>query len=64
MRVKEILTGKPACVIVVCPLKSIVHDQLSEATAMGLTATSLSDSSLEDVENGNYQLIFGSAEDP
>ena len=35
VRVKEILTGKPACVIVVCPLKSIVHDQLSEATAMG-----------------------------
>ena len=63
MRVKEILTGKPACVIVVCPLKSIVHDQLSEATAMGLTATSLSDASLEDLENGKYKLIFGSAEE-
>ena len=63
VRVKEILTGKPACVIVVCPLKSIVHDQLSEATAMGLTATALSDASLEDVENGKYQLIFGSAEE-
>ncbi|CAH3022187.1 unnamed protein product, partial [Porites evermanni] len=63
VRVKEILTGKPACVIVVCPLKSIVHDQLSKATAMGLTATSLSDASLEDVENGKYQLIFGSAEE-
>ena len=63
MRVKEILTGKPACVIVVCPLKSIVHDQLSEATAMGLTATSLSDASLDDVENGKYQLMFASAEE-
>ena len=63
VQVKEILTGKPACVIVVCPLKSIVYDQLSEATAMGLTATSLSDASLEDVENGKYQLIFGSAEE-
>ena len=63
VQVKEILSGKPACVIVVCPLKSIVYDQLSEATAMGLTATSLSDASLEDVENGKYQLIFGSAEE-
>ena len=63
VQVKEILTGKPACVIVVCPLKSIVHDQLSEATAMGLTATSLSDASLDDVENGKYQLIFASAEE-
>ena len=63
VRVKEILTGKPACVIVVCPLKSIVHDQLSEATAVDLMATSLSDASLEDVEKGKYQLIFGSAEE-
>lgn len=62
VRVKEILSSKPACVIVVCPLKSIVQDQLSEASSMGLTATSLSDASLEDVENGKYQLIFASAE--
>ena len=41
VRVKGILTGKPACVIVVCPLNA----------------------SLEDVENGKYQLIFGSAEE-
>ena len=61
VRVKEILTGKPACVIAVCPLKSILHDQLSDATKMGLAATSLSDASLEDVENGKYKLIFGSA---
>lgn len=63
VRVKEILSSKPACVIVVCPLKSIVQDQLSEASSMGLTATSLSDASLEDVENGKYQLIFASAEE-
>ena len=60
---KEILTGKPACVIVVCPLKSILHDQLSDATKMGLTVTSLSDARLEDLENGKYKLIFGSAEE-
>ena len=63
VRVKEILTGKPACVIVVCPLKSILHDQLSDATKMGLTATSLSEASFDDEENGKYKLIFGAAEE-
>ena len=63
VRVKELLSSKPSCVIVVCRLKSIVQDQLSEACSMGLTATSLSDARLENVENGKYQLIFASAEE-
>ena len=29
IRVKQILSSKAACVIVVCPLKSIVQDQLT-----------------------------------
>ena len=63
IRVKQILSSKAACVIVVCPLKSIVQDQLTEASLMGLTATSLASGSLQDVENGKYQLIFASAEE-
>ncbi|PFX25697.1 ATP-dependent helicase SGS1 [Stylophora pistillata] len=63
IRVKQILSLKAACVIVVCPLKSIVQDQLAEASLMGLTATSLAGASLQDVENGKYQLIFASAEE-
>ena len=47
---KEILTGKTS-VIVVCPLKSIVQDQIAEASSMGLTAVSLADNCLEDIEN-------------
>jgi len=50
-------------VIVVCPLKSIVQDQLTEASFMGLTATFLASASLQDVENSKYQLIFASAEE-
>ena len=42
------------------PLKSIVQDK---ASLMDLTATSLASASLQDVENGNYQLIFASAEE-
>lgn len=63
IRVKQILSLKAARVIVVCPLKSIVQDQLAEASLMGLTATSLAGASLQDVENGKYQLIFASAEE-
>ena len=34
-----------------------------EASALRLTAASLKESALEDVTDGKYQLIFGSAED-
>ena len=37
IRVKQLLSSKAVCVIVVCPLKSIVQDQLTEASLMGLT---------------------------
>ena len=40
-----------------------MQDQLTEASLMGLTATSLASASLQDVENGKYQLIFASAEE-
>ena len=60
---KEILSSKGVCAIVVCPLKSIVQDQLTEASLMGLTATSLASACLQDVENGKYQLIFATTEE-
>ena len=34
IRVKQVLSSKAACVIVVCPLKSIVQGQLTEASLM------------------------------
>ena len=60
---KQILSSKAACVIVVCPLKGIVQDQSTEASSMCLTSTSLASASLQDAENGKYQLIFASAEE-
>ena len=61
VQVKEILSGKTACVIVVCPLKNSALDQMIEASSMGLTAVSLSKASFQDVERGKYQLTFASA---
>ena len=49
--------------IVVCPLKSILQDQIAEAYSMGLTAVSLANNRLEDIENAKYQLVFASAEE-
>ena len=63
VRVKEILTGKASVVIVVCPSKSTVQDQIAEASLMGLTAVSLANYRLEDIENAKYQLVFASAEE-
>jgi len=63
IRVKQILSPKAACVIVVCLLKSIVQDQLTKASTMGLTATSLASACLQGVENSKYQLIFASTEE-
>ena len=63
IRVQEILSSKPACAIVVCPLKSLGKDQLIEASSRGLSATSLASARKGDVENGKYQLIFASAEE-
>ena len=63
IRVQEILSSKPACTIVVCPLKSIVQDQLIEASSMGLSATSLASARIGDEENRKYQLIFASTEE-
>ena len=60
---KEILRCKTSVVIVVCPLKSIVQDQIAEAYSMGLTAVSLANNRLEDIENAKYQLAFASAEE-
>jgi len=61
--VKQILSSKTACVIVVCPLKSIVQGYLTEASLIDLTVTSLASASLQDVENRKYQLTFASAEE-
>ena len=61
--IKQIMTGKPSSAVVVCPLQSIIYDQLAEASSMGLTAAALTDCRLEEIESGKYQLIFASAEE-
>lgn len=49
-------------VLVVCPLKSIIEDQIAEATSMGIPAASAADISEDELRAAKFQLIFGSAE--
>jgi len=57
------LAKEGSVVLVICPLKSIVKDQIMEATSMGISAGSLSDCLLTDVESEKYRLLFASAEE-
>lgn len=50
-------------VLVICPLKSIVNDQIKEASSMGISAGSLSDCLQTDIVSGKYRLLFASAEE-
>ena len=45
-------------VLVICPLKSIVNDQIKEASSMAISAGSLSDCLQTDIVSGKYRLLF------
>ena len=58
----EMERERPQTALVLCPLKSIINDQISEARNMGFSASSVADLSLRELRSVNFQLIFGSAE--
>ena len=49
--------------LVICPLKSIVNEQIKEASLIGISAGSLSDYLQTDIVSGKYRLLFASAEE-
>lgn len=49
-------------VLVVCPLQSIIDDQITEARSMGMSAASVADVSVGELRSAKFQLLFGSAE--
>ena len=57
------LTKEDSVILVICPLKSIVNDQIKEASSMGILAGSLSHCLQTNIENGKYSLLFASAEE-
>ncbi|KXJ11326.1 hypothetical protein AC249_AIPGENE23185 [Exaiptasia diaphana] len=53
--------SKPT-ILVICPLRSLICDQLKEVQDLGITASSLPEASTEDINQGKYQIIYSSAE--
>ena len=51
-------------VLVICPLISIVNDQIFEVESMGLCACNLSEklADLTEVKGGKYHIVYSSAE--
>ena len=57
---KELLNSAKACVLVICPLTSIIQDQIAEAKVLRITCVSLHD--LQEVKQNTFQLAFSSVE--
>ena len=57
------LTKEDSVILVICPLKSIVNDQIKEASSMGILAGSLSHCLQTDIESGKYCFLFASVEE-
>ena len=49
-------------VLVFCPLKSIIEDQIAEAETMVISSALAADISEDELRAAKFQLIFGSAE--
>ena len=52
--------SKTAVVLVICPLTSVINDQVKEGKSLGLNCAALQD--IADVSSGSTQIIFASAE--
>ena len=63
VRVKEVLTKESCYVVVVCSLKNMTKDQVTEATFLGLKAKSLFGVKLKDEDLSSCLLLFASAEE-
>ena len=56
------LMKNKSCLLIICPLLSIVHDQIQEASSTGLSAAQLSECSIDEIQIDRVQLLFASAE--
>ena len=64
---KELLEAKNGygtptspCALVICPLTSIIEDQMAEAMSVGISCHRLQD--IKELEKSAFQLVFSSAE--
>ena len=53
-------TATSPCALVICPLTSIIEDQMAEAVSLGISCHRLQD--IKELEKSAFQLVFSSAE--
>ena len=59
---KQIIVGKPLSAVV-CLLQSIIYNQMEETLSNKLTAATLKDCWLKNIEGSKYKLIFVTTEE-
>jgi len=51
-----------ATILVICPLRSLILDQLDEARDLGISATSLPEASFESIKGGEWEIVYSAPE--
>jgi ATP-dependent DNA helicase RecQ len=51
-----------ACILVICPLTSIIEDQIAEARSLGIKCVTLLEISLLELKQSAFDIVFSSAE--
>ena len=54
--------NRDATILVVCPLRILIEDQLTEVQDLGILASSLPEASEEDIKGGKFHIIYSSPE--
>lgn len=54
--------NRNATILVICPLRSLIKDQLTEVQELGILASSLPEASEDDIKRGNFHIIYSSPE--
>ena len=49
---------RKSTILVICPLRSLIEDQLAEVRDLGISASALPEASLYDVKNGKFTLFI------
>ena len=50
--------NRNATILVICPLRSLIEDQLTEVQDLGILASSLPEAGEEDIKGGKFHNIF------
>ena len=56
------INNMSACILVICPLNSIIKDQITETRSLGIKCVSLLEISILERKESAFEIVFCSAE--